>query len=128
MTVYLLHFDRRISENHTCQHYLGSASNLNKRLALHKSGKGARLTQVANERGIEYSIVRTWEGDRTLERKLKKQKNAPRLCPVCRELRNVEPLLDMDGDYYHHIPTAEEEIAYQLYLEREENHVPVDQL
>jgi len=55
----------------------------------HKSSTGARLLAEANRRGIRYEVVRTWRGGqqvndaRALERKLKNQKNSPRLCPVC---------------------------------------------
>jgi hypothetical protein len=49
------------------------------------------LTQVANERGIDYRIVRVWKAEpgkgRELERKLKNQKNGHKLCPVCAEKR-----------------------------------------
>lgn len=83
--VYLLHFSRPISDKHTCQHYLGYTRSLRKRITEHKAGLGARLTQVALERGIEFEVVRIWTGGtRQLERQLKNQKNAPRLCPVCR--------------------------------------------
>ncbi len=82
--VYLIHFDQPISPNHTTQHYLGYTSRRKSlRLDEHKAGTGARLTQVANERGIDYEIVRVWKGNRQLERQLKNQKNAPKLCPVC---------------------------------------------
>jgi hypothetical protein len=38
--------------------------------------------------GIGFQLVRTWEGDRTLERTLKNRHNAPaRLCPLCRAER-----------------------------------------
>lgn len=82
--VYLLHFDKRINPNHPCQHYIGYAKTLKTRMAEHKAGSGARLTQVAKERGIDFVVARTWKGGRKLERQLKNQKNAPRLCPICR--------------------------------------------
>ena len=85
MTVYLLHFEEPISRRHTSQHYLGYAKDLNERLARHQAGDGCRLVQVALERGITFELARTWAGDRTLERKLKNQKNGPRLCPICRK-------------------------------------------
>ena len=50
--VYLLHFSQPISPDHTCQHYMGSAADVNVRLVHHLTGKGARLCQVANERGL----------------------------------------------------------------------------
>jgi predicted GIY-YIG superfamily endonuclease len=84
MTVYLLHFDSPISKHHTAQHYIGwTEQPLENRLEVHKQGNGARFTQVANERGIRYQIVRTWKGNRKLERKLKNRKNSPKLCPIC---------------------------------------------
>lgn len=81
--VYLLHFHKPISHKHTCQHYVGYADDLALRIQKHSSGHGARLTQVAKERGIGFDVVRVWEGDRAFERWLKQRKNAGRLCPVC---------------------------------------------
>jgi predicted GIY-YIG superfamily endonuclease len=79
-TVYLLHFDRKL---HHAGHYLGSADDLDRRLAQHRAGRGARLIEVITEAGIGFRLARTWEGDRTLERRLKRRKEAPRLCPFC---------------------------------------------
>jgi predicted GIY-YIG superfamily endonuclease len=87
--VYLLHFDRPIP-NHTAgydrwvRHYLGTAEDLEVRLDQHRKGNGARLPQVFAERGIGFILARTWEGDRELERKLKRQKHSNRLCPICK--------------------------------------------
>jgi GIY-YIG catalytic domain-containing protein len=82
--VYLLHFHTPIAPGrHTCQHYIGSAKRLRERIKEHRAGRGARLTQVAIERGISFTVVRTWEGGRQLERQLKNRKNGFRLCPVC---------------------------------------------
>lgn len=80
---YLLHFSHPISAAHTCQHYIGWCIDLNVRMAMHRAGKGARLTQVAVERGIGFEVVRTWPGSREFERYLKNGKRAPRLCPMC---------------------------------------------
>ena len=84
-TIYLLHFDAPISDKHTCQHYLGWAEDLAPRLHAHAHGTGARLTQVAKERGIGWTLVRTWHGTRAHERKLKDRHESPRLCPICNE-------------------------------------------
>ena len=84
-TVYLLHFERPYKH---ARHYLGFAEDLERRLELHRAGRGARLVEVVVAAGIGFQLVRTWEGDRTLERVLKNRHNAPaRLCPLCRAER-----------------------------------------
>jgi len=81
--VYLLHFDKPISDNHTCQHYLGSCTDLDDRMREHRDNPDARLLQVAKERGIGFRVVRVWAGGRQLERQLKNLHNGKKLCPVC---------------------------------------------
>jgi Predicted endonuclease containing a URI domain len=92
MTVHLLHFTqslpRGISPSGTALqagHYLGYTENLIERIMAHAEGHGARLTQVAKERGIDFRLARTWDGaNRTFERMLKTRvKNGRRLCPIC---------------------------------------------
>ena len=80
MKIYLLHIAPPYKH---ARHYLGIAEDLDGRLSLHYAGRGARLTQVAIANGHTLIHVRTWEGTRDGERKLKKQKNSPRLCPLC---------------------------------------------
>jgi hypothetical protein len=86
--VYLIHLDRPLSPDHTCQHYLGWALAPYARLNCHRAGLGARMLQVAVERGIGFRIVRLWPGGRELERQLKAKKCAPLLCPVCAQMRH----------------------------------------
>lgn len=81
MTVYLLHF---LQPYHHARHYLGKTDNLEIRLAEHRSGQGARLTQVTRQAGISFVLARTWEGGRDLERKLKRWHKSPDLCPICK--------------------------------------------
>ncbi len=81
--IYLLHFTAPVSPDHATQHYIGSAEDLAARIQAHRLGHGARLVQVAIERGIRFQVVRVWQGNRALERKLKNRKAAPRLCPIC---------------------------------------------
>ena len=78
--VYLLHFSKPYKH---AKHYLGSANDLSVRLQQHNAGQGARLTQVVREAGIDLILARTWAGSRQFERKLKRQHNSPRLCPIC---------------------------------------------
>jgi hypothetical protein len=84
--VYLLHFDQPISPNHTCQHYTGFATvkDFAERIEKHRNGTGARLTQVAYQRGIGFTLAKVWYGDRSFERRMKNRKNGPRHCPICR--------------------------------------------
>ena len=94
-TTYLLHFDRPLARGTrardgrplTAGHYLGSAADLDARLAEHRAGQGARLTAVIHARGIGFTLARTWDGGRDVERRLKRRKEAPRLCPLCRQVR-----------------------------------------
>ena len=58
----------------------------------HLRGEGARLTQVLKERGIGFVIAGVWPGDRAFERKLKRRKAGPRLCPICQRARQAGQL------------------------------------
>lgn len=99
--VYLLHFESPISDKHTTQHYLGYAHDLDARIELHRLGRGARLTEVAKERGIKFEVVRLWDGGRKLERRLKDIHGA-RLCPICHpnNKRGNFPGTQADVDFY----------------------------
>jgi predicted GIY-YIG superfamily endonuclease len=79
-TVYLIHFRKPYRH---AKHYLGYTENLDKRLTDHVCGMGARLMEVVTDAKIDWKVVRTWPGDRRLERQLKNRKEAPALCPVC---------------------------------------------
>ncbi len=80
MIIYLLHFHRPI---HHARHYLGITSDLAGRLATHAAGQGARLMAVVKERGIGWTLARTWAGTRKDERRLKDRNDMPRVCPLC---------------------------------------------
>ena len=79
-TIYLIHFDRPFRH---ARHYLGWSSNFTRRLGHHRRGTGANLLKHVNAAGIGWRVVRTWTGDRHLERRLKSQGGHARLCPVC---------------------------------------------
>jgi hypothetical protein len=92
MTVYLLHLDQPLPRGVSpagkalqAGHYIGWTDDLIGRMMAHSEGKGARLTQVCVERGINFRLARTWDGmNRRFERMLKtKIKRAPWLCPIC---------------------------------------------
>ena len=78
--VYLIHFSEPYQH---ARHYLGSTFDLEMRMQQHAAGQGARLMEVVTDAGIDWEVVRTWEGDRKLERQLKDRHNAALLCPTC---------------------------------------------
>ena len=86
-TTYLLHFSGKLGnvENRRAmaQPSLGSAVDVAARLAEHRAGTGAKITAAAARRGIGMDVVRTWPGGRGVERRLKRRKAGPRLCPRC---------------------------------------------
>src|SRR5215216_2264955 len=91
--VYLVHLETKLgnptSPHGMAGHYLGTTVDLNRRLAQHRDGTGARMLAAANRLGISYDVVRTWPGGRDVERQLKRQRNAPRLYPTCVPPREV---------------------------------------
>jgi hypothetical protein len=77
---YLLHFDAPFGH---ARHYTGWASDLYGRLAHHGGPGGANLLQHVAKAGIGWQLARTWDGDRYLERRLKRRGGATRRCPIC---------------------------------------------
>jgi predicted GIY-YIG superfamily endonuclease len=90
VTVYLIHFKRPIGDLNNprgqARHYLGFTEDLDARLAAYRSGNGAAIMAAVARAGIPWTLARTWEGDRALERKLKDCHNSPKLCPICQEV------------------------------------------
>ncbi len=83
MCVYLICYGQTKYKH--ASHYLGFTDNLATRIYCHEHGNGARLMEVVNRNDVPWVVARVWlNGDRELERKLKRQHNGPRLCPICR--------------------------------------------
>jgi predicted GIY-YIG superfamily endonuclease len=81
VTTYLICLERPLGgPKHFAAHYLGRSKDPLKRLETHRAGLGARMLAAANERGIAYDIVRTWDGD--VEKALKAHHRAYSFCPV----------------------------------------------
>lgn len=82
--VYLIHLEEPF---HHCRHYIGFAEGgqegVKRRYKRHCSGDGSKLLRAVKSAGIVFKVVRTWEGDRSIERGLKNKKNSRFLCPVC---------------------------------------------
>jgi hypothetical protein len=117
--VYLIHFAQPIgnaaSPRGQAGHYLGTAYDLNRRLAQHRAGTGAAIMRAVSERGIPFFVARTWVGGSALERKLKRRKNSPRLCPAC----TVQPweLPEVEDDELELAAEAAAELALERTLE-----------
>ncbi len=92
-TVYLFCFSRPMGNlsNSRAQatHYLGWGNgDASERIGNHLAGRGSALTRAAVAVGIKLKLVKTWVGDRNLERKLKNKKNAKGICPECKKAYN----------------------------------------
>lgn len=86
-TVYLIHFAAPLGGPEpykTARHYTGHAADLAARLDLHRSGNGAAIMAEVARRGIAWQVARTWPGDRSRERQIKRQGGASRHCPLCK--------------------------------------------
>ncbi|MFV9505397.1 MAG: hypothetical protein AB4911_12645 [Oscillochloridaceae bacterium umkhey_bin13] len=85
--IYLLHFTRPLGNlAHPlaqARHYVGWARDPEARNAEHQAGRGAALTRAALASGITWELFILAEGGRTLERRIKALRAAPRLCPIC---------------------------------------------
>ncbi len=83
--LYLLHFSPPLKH---ARHYLGfvkDGAKLEERLSDHRRGFGAKITRACVVAGIDMILSRVWKnGSRTMERQLKRRKEAPTFCPICR--------------------------------------------
>jgi predicted GIY-YIG superfamily endonuclease len=86
VTVYLIHLNAPVGRS---QHYIGSTTNLDRRLRQHRYKRkkgGSPLLREANKRGILWDVAKTWQASRDFEMFLKRQKNARRYCPLCHDV------------------------------------------
>jgi len=100
---YLLHFDEAIGNPDNprgqARHYLGYADRLDRRTLEHMRGRGAKITQALVAKGIGFSLVRTWPGDRKLEARLKRAHSSNRFCPICRAAHDPRQLaMELEED------------------------------
>ena len=79
--VYLIHLSRPYRHS---SHYVGWSKDLDRRLAHHAYGTGARFLAVVREAGITWQLARVWDdADKTFERRLKNTHSVRDYCPVC---------------------------------------------
>jgi hypothetical protein len=55
------------------------------RISTQTAGGGAAIVRAVQAKGIGFVVAATWPGTRSLERRLKNRKCAPRYCPICRQ-------------------------------------------
>jgi predicted GIY-YIG superfamily endonuclease len=124
--VYLLHFERPLGNltnpRAQAQHYIGWALDVRQRLTEHRNGWGSSLTMACVDRGIPFYLVRFWPGTGELERSLKRQKNARKLCPVCRTAHQLADQLplplpldfgDMELELLRQVPRKAEKVSWE---------------
>lgn len=79
--IYLIHFEKKFGH---AQHYLGYASDFEKRMERHRKGRGSVLIDHIQDAGIKWEVVRTWTpASPEVEAELKRWHNNRRLCPKC---------------------------------------------
>ena len=83
--IYIIHFETPL---HHARHYVGycAEGTLDQRLQRHRSGQGSRLMYAIALAGIDFVVALTHPGDRHFERRIKRAKNTPRFCPLCRQV------------------------------------------
>jgi hypothetical protein len=79
-TVYLLHFERPYCGH--MQHYLGFAYDLEQGLESHRQGIAGVTTRLAFNKGIGFTLARTWPGTPKLKRQIK-DRGPVNYCPIC---------------------------------------------
>ena len=95
--IYILEFGAPLGNLSTphgsARYYIGWCEDwrLEERFNEHRNGLGAAITRAAVERGISLSIVVTMPGNRKDERRLKNQKNTPRIVKQHKEKTNDHP-------------------------------------
>jgi len=84
--IYILHFDRPYKH---ARHYVGfTPGDPQRRLEKHISGEGSPLIKAALAAGISVQLAEIRYGQtRDDERKIKRGKNTPRICRICKQER-----------------------------------------
>ncbi len=86
--VYLVCLDRPIGDldnpHGHASHYIGWAVDHLDRDKVHRTGNGCAMLRWCVANGVDFHVTRVWENvTRDFERKLKRFKNAKKLCPDC---------------------------------------------
>lgn len=86
-TLYLLHFSGPLGDTSRprMRHYVGwcRENELERRLAEHRAGTGAKITRAAVNRGLELLLASTSPGTPRDERTRKRRGHHADACPLC---------------------------------------------
>jgi predicted GIY-YIG superfamily endonuclease len=116
--IYVLRFSKPLGNPNnrrgSAQYYVGYCEDggLDRRLAEHWAGQGAKITAAAVARGLSLEVVLTLPGDRRTERAIKNQKNTARF--VERQLKAQPVAFERlrDGDVFRHADGCETTCFY----------------
>ena len=125
---YLLHMSAPLGNltnaRAQAQHYTGYADDpvgdgvsLERRIAEHLAGRGAKITQAAVAAGITIELVAVWRAPLSFEKQLKRRKEAPRLCPICCKARGRKVKLAMVQPIQLALPFDAEPVAATIPAE-----------
>ena len=88
MAVYILSFSNTIGNKDNprgqANFYVGYAENVQARLEEHRAQRGASITAAAVQQGMTLTVVAVFEGDRSLERRIKNLKATPKIVAALR--------------------------------------------
>lgn len=83
MAIFLLHFTKPY---HHCRHYLGCSKMDYNQWIISQVSAGGGVLPAAYEAGVGLELAYEWpDGDMRLMRMIKRQNNAARYCPICKE-------------------------------------------
>jgi putative endonuclease len=80
--IYILEFEKPLGNaKHQARYYIGYCADgrLHERLKEHLAGTAAAITRACVERNIGFMVVATMPGNRSVERRLKREKNTRRI-------------------------------------------------
>jgi len=94
-TVYILHFNiPYIKSGKAFRHYVGYTKDLDKRLRLHREGRGSKWVKFMLQHGSDFVVSRTWEFDTQQDARRKEIKikngHASKYCPLCTKQKSKQ--------------------------------------
>jgi len=87
-SVYIIHLHHPLAH---ARHYVGWASDVEARVARHRSGNGSKLMAAVGQAGIPWEVARIINGaTRADERRIHNSHATAAFCPVCAAERGMK--------------------------------------